>query len=372
MTVDIPRCRKFTGYKPCHPGEHGETCVSPEPIGTKILIINRGALGAVLMTTTILPAIKRKYPESTVHWLTQERAAPLLHENPYIDTVYPLSAASLLILQAMKFDVVCNTDKDRAMGALTHMLDADVKLGYGINDDGVIVPLNSGAEYNYRLGIDNELKFRRNVRTYVAMLREMLELDTAPDPYVFTFNSSEEDFIKSYRETLGLKKNMPVAGINTGSSLLFPHKKLPEKAVETLIPALYEMGGKQKIILLGGLEDGERNAELAEKFPGMVVNTPTHEGLRRGMCYVALCDVVLTGDSLGMHMAVALGKMVVAWFNVSCAPEIELYGRGEKVISRVHCSPCWKRECDNSLICLEEDIGGEMLRAYDILTKSNV
>ncbi len=45
-------------------------------------------MGNVLVTTSLLPAIKRKYPESTVTWITLKNAAPLLQENPLIDRVF--------------------------------------------------------------------------------------------------------------------------------------------------------------------------------------------------------------------------------------------------------------------------------------------
>ena len=59
------------------------------------------------------------------------------------------------------------------------------------------------------------------------------------------------------------------------------------------------------------------------------------------------------GDSLGMHLAIGLGKYVVVWFGLSCAEEIDLFGRGEKILSGVSCEPCWKKSCDD-LKCLRE------------------
>ena len=62
-------------------------------------------------------------------------------------------------------------------------------------------------------------------------------------------------------------------------------------------------------------------------------------------------DVVVTGDSLGMHMAIALGKHVVAFFGPTSAPEIDLYGRGVKLVSDMACSPCWSPRCDEPVPC---------------------
>jgi heptosyltransferase-2 len=119
---------------------------------------------------------------------------------------------------------------------------------------------------------------------------------------------------------------------------------------------------------LGGREDKERNEILAGQLGVKVINTPTGEGLRRGLVYVNVCDIVITGDTLGMHMAIGLGKYVVGWFNVTCAQEIELYGRGEKIISESFCSPCWKKSCDD-LRCLDEPFVESINKAVQSILK---
>ena len=55
---------------------------------------------------------------------------------------------------------------------------------------------------------------------------------------------------------------------------------------------------------------------------------------------------MVTGDSLGMHMAIALKKHVVAWFGPTSPQEIDLYERGVKILADVGCAPCWKSSCD--------------------------
>ncbi len=80
MARDIPDCKRFTGYKPCYPDHNcwEDGCKDKIDEGKKILIINLDAMGDVLMTTAQLPAIKRKYPVSTITWITLKNAAPLL------------------------------------------------------------------------------------------------------------------------------------------------------------------------------------------------------------------------------------------------------------------------------------------------------
>jgi heptosyltransferase-2 len=111
---------------------------------------------------------------------------------------------------------------------------------------------------------------------------------------------------------------------------------------------------KYKIVLLGGPEDSQRNKEIYSQFKGKIINTPTTEGLRRGICYESIPDIIVTGDSLGMHIAIALKRFVIAWFGVSCWTEIDLYERGIKLFQDdLFCSPCWKKQCPYNLECIK-------------------
>ena len=83
------------------------------------------------------------------------------------------------------------------------------------------------------------------------------------------------------------------------------------------------------------------------------MNTPSRDGLRNGIVYEAVSDLVVTGDSFGMHLAIALRKLVLAWFGLSCWAEIDLYDRGSKFTpDGLDCAPCWKRSCPYNLECI--------------------
>jgi heptosyltransferase-2 len=108
------------------------------------------------------------------------------------------------------------------------------------------------------------------------------------------------------------------------------------------------------LVLLGGSEDTERNDIIKHRVGEKVLSTPTTEGVRRGLCYENLCDVIITGDSFGMHAAIGLKKYVIAWFGLSCWAEIDLYGRGEKLFpGTLECAPCWKQQCPYNLECIQ-------------------
>lgn len=354
MSQIIPNCKRFTGYKPCFPGRNciEEGCIDRVPIGTKILIINLDAMGDILMTTAQLHGLKRKFPESTVYWVTLKSTIPLLQNNPLIDKAMPYDFETISILSQMEFDYVMNVDKSMRSGALALSVRAKHRLGFGINSNGQIIPLNPGAEYNYRLGMDDHLKFKINTRTGQDYLAETFELDYQMDDYVFRFSDEELSFIETYKKQVGIREGDQVIGFNTGCSNLYPNKKMTVAQHVELIER-FLLHGKYKIILLGGPEDQERNEEIYSHFKGLIINTPANLGLRKGACFESLADVIITGDSFGMHMAIALKKFVIAWFGLSCWTEIELYGRGVKITpDSLDCAPCWKKTCPYNLECI--------------------
>ena len=61
----------------------------------------------------------------------------------------------------------------------------------------------------------------------------------------------------------------------------------------------------------------------------------------------------MTGDTLTMHLSLALGRRTVVLFGPTSAPEIELYGLGEKVVPQMECLGCYKPTCDFVPNCMD-------------------
>ncbi|MDH4071108.1 MAG: lipopolysaccharide heptosyltransferase family protein [Ignavibacteria bacterium] len=350
----IPDCKHFTGYRPCFPDSKCyRECADPDPRGKRILIINLDAMGNVLVTTSILAPIKRMFPRSHISWLTLKNAAPLLAHNSNLDRVYVWEPESWLVLQQMKFDIVMNVDKSIRSGAFTNSVSGATKLGFGIDKDGVIVPLNREAHENYILGLDDHLKFRVNTKPVARILCETFRLDYRGDEYVLKLSAEEEAFCRNWKEENRIDPKTVVVGLNTGCSDLYPNKKLRIDQLVDLVGRLSKIP-HLRIVLAGGPEDTVRNAEIARQVGPAAISTPTTEGLRRGLCYLNVCDMVISGDSFGMHAAIGLGKHVIAWFGVTSATEVNLFDRGLKLVPEgLECSPCWKKHCPYGLECIE-------------------
>ncbi len=349
-------CKDFNGYKPCRPGWTCDGCAEYKPQGFRILIVNLDALGDVLMTTALLPAIKKRYPASTIRWVTSPLAVPLLENNPLVDEIIPYSVESVHYLSLMQFDLIISCDRDRKSAAITMTTPANEKRGFGLGAHGNIIPLNPEFAYAFQLGLDDDLKFKKNTFTGQQILAEGMGFEYERHEYIFELREDEWDHVANYRREMGLENSFKALGINTGCSAKFPNKKLRTDQLIVVIRKMlaHPEADNLRVLLLGGKAETEVNHEIAMAVnDSRVIETPTSEGIRRGLHYIAACDAFLTGDTFGAHAAIALKIPSVVIFTLSCDVEIDMYDRGVKPAPDVPCRPCWKPFCEDPY-CLDE------------------
>lgn len=347
-------CRLFNGYKPCAYGNKCSGCDKFQRVGQRILLISLEAMGAVLRSTCLLEPIRRMHPDCHLTWLTMPASRPLLDENPLIDRVLVYNHETLPIIDRLEFDACYVVDKSMLAGSLGHRVNAMSKKGFGLSSQGFIEPLNSEALYQYDVGLSDQLKFFDNQKPETQQITESLGLSWNRDPYILEFNSDEQSQIGERRRRI-LNGHRGIIGFSTGCSTLYPYKKFTVGKSIEVVKGWRDRFPDHVVALYGGREDTDRNSEIYSAFTEdvMVVNTPTTEGLRSGLMWMHTADMMLSGCSLGLHIAIALKKKIVTWFGVSCSQEIDLYGLGVKLQSDVSCSPCWKRSCDKEPKCYE-------------------
>lgn len=342
-------CRHFLGDRPCRFGRTCEGCEHYSPKGTRILVIKLAAAGDVLRTASILPPLRAAYPESHVTWVTDENAMPLIELNPHIDRAMPFSFETWLAVTGQRYDVSICLDKEERATALQTAVRADRKLGFGMSDEGAVVPLNEGAEYDYELGLSNEMKFRTNGLCYPEIFCMTAELEYAGEPYELTLPEKSVEYARLYTERLSADD--PLVGLNVGAGPVFANKAWTEEGFAALARRIRsELGGTP--VLLGGPAERDAVARIVALSEGAAVDGGVH-GLTDFAAIVGRMDALVTGDTMALHIAIALGVPVVAIFGPTVGTEIELYGRGRKVTSPAECAPCYRRVCDVVPSCMD-------------------
>jgi heptosyltransferase-2 len=325
-------------------------CRYYSPLGTSILVIKLEALGDVLRTTSILPALRRRYDPCTITWITSPAAADLFAGNALVDGVYSCSSDYLPILINREFDIVISPDTAWRPRELATLATGDRKLGFISDRSGRVIALNQAAGNWLEMGASDPAKLA-NGKTYQEILHEICELDPEGQHIVLNLTRSEEAGQEALAVQVGLDPSKPVVGMNTGAGSRWSHKKWRTEGFIELITLLLD-ATEAEILLLGGELELERNARIKAHF-GKRVHTKPDKDLRGFIRQIALCNVVVTGDTLALHSALGLRKRVVAIFGPTSAPEIDVYGQGTKIIPEIDCICCYRTDCDRSPNCMD-------------------
>jgi ADP-heptose:LPS heptosyltransferase len=115
------------------------------------------------------------------------------------------------------------------------------------------------------------------------------------------------------------------------------------------------------LILLGGPKERERNQQILAAAGGQIIDSGCDNTLGQFAARVSLCDLIVTGDTTALHIAIGLHKKVVAIFGPTCAQEIELYGQGTIIRTPLSCAPCYRRSCSRSPNCMQAISAAEVV-----------
>jgi heptosyltransferase-2 len=173
------------------------------------------------------------------------------------------------------------------------------------------------------------------------------------DPYDFILRESDREAARFLMKRLrwDTKKGVsrpPIIGLNTGSGRVGRVFRTKQWLEEYFIELAKNLKKKMKarILLLGGEDEDPRNRRLATKLKGVAHYPGCGFSIRQFAGVIEQCDLLVTGDTLAMHLALALGTRTVTLFGSTCEQEVDLYGLGQKLVGRPACAPCYKNECD--------------------------
>jgi heptosyltransferase-2 len=348
-------CRHYRGDRPCAQGVSGvcpAQCPQHSPMGTRILIIKLGALGDVIRTAALLPGLKEQWPQSHVTWVTRESGVRTLANHPLIDRLVAFDAETLCHLEHERFDLCLSLDKEPGPTALAMRVDARDKRGIGLSAYGTPFPLNPECVPYFQLGLDNELKFRRSQQTYPELIYAAVGLEYGGQRYRLYPTEAQRARAERLWNDLGVCAGEVVVGLNTGAGRVFANKNWPADKFVALAERVIAQNG-WRVALLGGPDERDLNASIAKACPGVLDTGCDHPELEFAVL-VRRCDVLVTGDTLAVHVAIAGDVPAVVLFGPTCPQEIDLYGRGEKIVTKLSCAPCYQRRCDRAPSCMAD------------------
>jgi ADP-heptose:LPS heptosyltransferase len=119
-------------------------------------------------------------------------------------------------------------------------------------------------------------------------------------------------------------------------------------------------------MVVGGPEEAAANAALLETVHDAgVIDGGCGHSLQDFGAVLTMGSVVVTSDSLALHVATALGVRAVVLVGPTSPWELELFGRGEVIHAGVPCLACYHRRCPLPVTCMDLLRPDEVLAAVE-------
>ena len=264
------------------------------------------SLGDVFRHTVLL----HHYADYRVTWLTSRSSVPLLTGNPYIQELLVYDDMDRNALAKRQFDEVLCLEKAPTLCSLAQSVCAAKHLGFGRTSTGTHAFPGAESALDVANGRDQFLPIQ-------ALLFQIVGSYWRGQDYVLGYEPRERAPFD--------------VGINFRVGSKWPTKNWPVTSWETL-------------------------ATLCENH-GLVVSW--QEGatdLYQYMDWINAARLVVTCDSLGMHLGLAMRKKVVALFGPTPSEQIYMYGRGVILTADWACpeAPCMQAECAKGVVCMSQ------------------
>jgi heptosyltransferase-2 len=318
-----------------------------------ILIIKTGALGDVLRTSFIAQFLKDKYrfQKNKLYWLTGERVKPLFINNIYVDEVITVSEKEKIEnLKKESFDIVINLEEGFEECKLASSLNPKKLIGAFLNKEGKI-DYTKDSEYWFDMSLiskkgkkEADILKKKNKKTHRQIIAEMMGVKDYKkyEPFL-RLTPHQRVIANNFLRRHNLSRKDLIVGINVGSAERWL-KALPIKKTIELINSFYKQFNA-KILLFGGPDEIERNHEICKHLKSPIIDTGCGNNLLEFPALVSVCSLLITSDTFGLHVALALKRKTIVLIGPTSASEIDLYNMGKKITAKSNCLCCYRKDC---------------------------
>ena len=312
----------------------------------RILIRSANWVGDAIMTTPVIRAVRKNYPDSCITILSKPWVAPVFHNNPFVDEImiyddkarHTKGMGTFRLagdLRRKKFDFAVLMQNAFEAGLIVFLAGIPIRLGY--NTDGRGLLLNPSVPMNPILKKGHLIDYYRGILKGANLKDDGRKLDI--------FITLETlDKARQILCSHGMDFNKPVIGINPGATGGTAKRWFPDRFA--LLSKRLHKRYQVKIIIFGGPGDTFLGEYIRKKSDNACINLAGHTSLEQAFALISLCSLFITNDSGLMHAAAALNINQIAIIgstdHIATAP-----ANLNSVIVKAHvpCSPCLKPEC---------------------------
>ncbi|UCD32791.1 MAG: glycosyltransferase family 9 protein [Desulfobacterales bacterium] len=314
-----------------------------------ILIVKLGALGDAINTLPLVISLKT-HLKARIDWLIEPLSYPLISDHPYVDRV--------ILFDKYKWPKAL-LDTSQHLGSKKYDMTLDLQR---ILKSGFFSML---AKSDRRIGFDRK---RCKEMTWMLPFERIPESD--PKAHMVYQYLEFADYIGI--PNIDVRWELPISEmrpdglpekyivLNIGATK--PVNRWTPEGFSSLAHAIYRKY-HLPCIITGGPEDHTMAKNIMSLSDDEVLNFVGKTSLKELQTILFNARVVFSCDTGPMHLAVALGKDVVALFGPS-DPRRTGNLRGEVVLKPLHCSPCNLRTCKDP-VCMTSITHEEVLERIE-------
>ena len=315
----------------------------------RILILKLGALGDVVRTSYILPGLHQRFgPGTHITWITAPGALPILRCNPYIADLIPIdqckSPSTLAALRGTPFDWVLSLDDEMESCGIATQLTAEKISGAFVKGDAVHYTDDTSPWFDMGLisrfgkAKADQMKVE-NQRSHDEIFASMLGISIERPSF---YNDPQSEAVSRVLLEPFARK---IIGLNLSAGRRWPSKSLRIDEAVRLIDQLKAIGGT--CVLLGGKDD---SAYLDAIMARREIRSIHGLSLEQFAGVISGLDLLITSDTLALHLAISQGVPNLSFYAPTSAAEINTFGSGFKIasLSPDYCS--YQPDADNSTI----------------------
>lgn len=324
------------------------------PTFRRILLSRPRFMGDVLLTTPLVRQMRRLFPAAHLAYLTEERFAPLLAHNPWLDEVIALqtrtggrfyeqaSATARLVrhLRRQNFDLAVDLFGNPRTALLCRATGAPTRVGGDFR----------GRRYLYTVRVQQDHQLRNAIDFHWHSLLA-LGLEKGDNRTEVFLTAPERDWAKQYLSSKGLQLDIPIVGLHPGAT--WPNKRWPAEKFADAAQRVVRAGAQ--VLITQGPDEHESAQVVMRGAAGTALLDVLN--LRQLAAVLAELEVYVANDSGAMHLSVAVGTKTLGLFGPS-QPEIWFpysAADGHRALAvPIECRPCHKDYCPlGTLACLQ-------------------
>jgi len=340
----------------------------------KILIMDAGGIGDLVMATPVLKALREKFAKSHITLLVVPRSAEVIKDFPYFDEIIKLNLndtfASLRLfwkLRKRKFDMMIDLHAIETWMAslkriiLYSIITPKVKVGRNTDHRGFFLDIQVPENF---LGTVHEVERKMSIP-------EILGAKIGIPNLTFNLSESEKNSVNAFLDKNGIQDEQFIVGINPGGFL--PTRQWnKEKFIE--IGRKLVQRYQARLIITGGNREKILVSKIAESLKDSSPITVTEFSLGELAVLFKRINLLITNDTGPMHIAAAVNIPIVSIFGPENYHRYRPYTRAFNhvvAIPSIPCRPCRKFEC-KSHECMK-NISVEMVwdAITEVITKTN-